>query len=228
MLVTSTATPEGATMRVHDVMTTDVATARPDAPLKEVAAELADRGISGMPVVDDDGGVVGVVSEADVLGKMATAPEDERGALERLRRKSDAGDRELDAQLVKDVMTSPAITIDEHWPVSEAADRMLAGKVNRLPVVRQGRLVGVVSRADLVRAFARSDEDVLSEVRDLVALQQEILRDDRHVEIGVEHGEVMLAGEVRDRDGAEVLVKMARTVPGVVSVRSELTWATPD
>jgi CBS domain-containing protein len=212
-----------ASMRVHDVMTTEVATARPDAPLKELAAQLAERGISGMPVVDDEGVVVGVVSEADVLAKALPGPEDE-GALARLLRRDDADVRRLDARLVRDVMTTPAITIEEYWPVAEAAERMLESKINRLPVVRDGRLVGLVSRADLVRAFARADDEVLADARELVALQQEMLRDDRPVEIGVEHGEVLLTGEVRDPSEAEVLAKMVRTVPGVVSVRSELTW----
>jgi len=211
-------------MRVNEVMTIDVATARPDASLKEVAAELAERRISGMPVIDDDGAVVGVLSEADVLAKALPESEDDgRSVLGRLRRRDEAETRRLEAKLVRDVMTAPAITIEEHWPVAEAAERMLESRINRLPVVRQGRLVGLVSRADLVRAFARSDEEILNDVRAIVALQQEILRDDAPVEIGVTHGEVTLAGAVRDGDVAEVLQKMARTVPGVVDVRSDLT-----
>src|SRR5689334_2602691 len=178
----------GGNMRVHDVMTADVATARPEATLKDV---------------DADGKVIGVVSEADVLAKSLSEAED-------------------GGRVVGDVMTTPAITIEEYWPVSEAAEQMLKSRVNRLPVVRQQRLVGLVSRADLVRAFARSDAEILSDLREVVALQQEILRDDGRVEISVEHGEVTLAGEVRDRDEAEVITKMVRTVPGVVNVRSEL------
>jgi CBS domain-containing protein len=192
-------------MRVQDVMTTEVATARPDTSLKDVARELAERGISGMPVVDGDSAVVGVISEADILAKSLSEPED-------------------DARVVRDAMTAPAVTIEGHWPVAEAAEQMLTNKVNRLPVVRQGRLVGVVSRADLVRAFARSDDEMAGEIRDIVALQQELWRDERTLEITVEHGEVSLAGEVLHRDEAEVLGKMVQTVPGVVGVRTELTW----
>jgi osmotically-inducible protein OsmY len=93
--------------------------------------------------------------------------------------------------------------------------------VNRFPVVRQGRLVGIVTRADLVRAFARSDEQIASDIREMVALQQELSRDQQPVEVRIEAGEVTLAGEVRRSDEAIVLPKMVRTVPGVsASARS--------
>jgi CBS domain-containing protein len=192
-------------MRVEDVMTVDVATVTPEASLKDVARELSDRRISGMPVADDDGRVIGVISEADVLAKEESEPE--------------AG------RVAREAMTSPAITIEPHWPVAIAADRMIEGGVNRLPVVRQGRLVGIVTRADLVRAFARSDEQIAGDIREVVALQQELWRDQQPVEVRIDAGEVTLAGEVRRRDEAIVLPKMVRTVPGVVSVGSELTWS---
>jgi CBS domain-containing protein len=195
-------------MRVEDVMTVDVATVKPEASLKDVARELSDRRISGMPVADDDGRVIGVISEADVLAKEESEPE--------------AG------RVAREAMTSPAITIEPHWPVAIAADRMIEGGVNRLPVVRQGRLVGIVTRADLVRAFARSDEQIAGDIREVVALQQELWRDQQPVEVRIDAGEVTLAGEVRRRDEAIVLPKMVRTVPGVVSVGSELTWSEED
>ena len=212
-------------MRVLDVMTTDVAAARPDMTLKDAAGLLLERRISGMPVVDDAGGVVGVISEGDILAKALPEPESGGSALARLLRRADPDDeRRLDARVVGEAMTAPAVTIEAHWPVAEAAERMHERKVNRLPVVEQGRLVGLVSRADLVRAFARSDAEVTAEVRDLVALQQEMWRDERPVGIAVAHGEVELSGEVKHSDEAEILGKMVRTVPGVVGVRSDLTW----
>jgi len=207
-------------MRVLDVMTTDVAAARPDMTLKDAAAVLLERGVSGMPVLDDGGEVVGVISEGDILAKALPEPERGGSALARLLRRADPDDqRRLEARVVGDAMTAPAITIEAHWPVAEAAEQMHERKVNRLPVVEQGRLVGLVSRADLVRAFARSDDEITAELRDLVALQLE-----RPVGIAVTHGEVVLSGEVKHSDEAEILGKMVRTVPGVVGVRSELTW----
>ena len=99
-------------MRVEDVMTTDVVTARPETPLKEVAKQLGERGISGLPVVDDDGEVVGVISEADVLVKETGSTPGRRGVLGRLLNSTDLqGELKLDARLAGEAMSKPAITI---------------------------------------------------------------------------------------------------------------------
>jgi CBS domain-containing protein len=216
-------------MRVREVMTTDVAAARPETSLKEAAREMAARGISGMPVVDDDGRVVGVISEADLLGKERQEPESGNGVVGRLRHRPDPeAERRFEARDVGGAMTAPAITVESHCPVTAAAERMLAARINRLPVVQRGRLVGIVTRADLVRAFARSDEELATEIREIIALQQELWRDDGALDVGIDGGEVQLRGRVRRRAEAEVLPKLIRTVPGVVGVRSELVWAEDD
>lgn len=219
---------ERSVMRVEDVMTAEVATVKPEASLKDAARELTGRRISGMPVVDDDGRVIGVISEADVLAKEEPEQEPRAGAIARLLDRGREEPAGLGARVVREAMTSPAITIEPHWPVAMAAEQMIEGGVNRLPVVQQGRLVGIVTRADLVRAFARSDEQIAGDIREMVALQQELWRDQQPVELRIEVGEVTLAGEVRWRDEAILLPKMVRTVPGVVSVRSELTWSEED
>jgi CBS domain-containing protein len=216
-------------MRVQDVMTVEVVTARRETSLKDAARELAERGISGMPVVDEAQAVLGVLSEGDVLGKERPAAPDDGGAAARFFRHEDPeARRALDARTVGDAMSSPAITIEPHWPLATAAEQMVEQGVNRLPVVQQGRLVGIVTRADLVRAFARSDDQIAGEIRELVALQQELHRDENPIEVSVAGGEVSLGGEVRRQDEVEILPRMVRTVPGVVSVRSELNWAEPD
>ena len=215
-------------MRVEDVMSVDVATVRPETSLKDAAQELSGHAISGMPVVDDDGRIRGVISEADVLAKEQSEPEDDAGFMARLLGRDERRDsRRFAARLVSDAMTSPAITIERYWPVSVAARRMLEHGVNRLPVVQQGRLVGIVTRADLVRAFARPDEQIVEDIRDMIALQQELWADEQPVEVRIDAGEVTLAGQVRNRDETDVLCKMVRTVPGVVGVRTDLTWSEP-
>lgn len=213
-------------MRVQDAMTVDVATIKPDVSLKDVARELSRRRISGMPVVDDDGRIIGVISEADVLAKEQPEPEPRTGPLARLLNRDEQEPPSwLGASAVSEVMTSPAITIEGHWPLAIAAKEMIEHGINRLPVVQQGRLVGIVTRADLVRAFARSDEQIADEVRDIVALQQELWRDEQPIDVAIAAGQVTLAGKVRRREEATLLSQMVRTVPGVVSVGSTLTWS---
>ena len=213
-------------MRVEDVMTTDVMTVTAETPLKEAARMLVGRGVSGFPVVQD-GVVVGVVSETDVVNL-------ERGEFsERDHRIFRSRDRKRDVQrasarTVGDVMSSPAITVMPIWTVAGAAALMLDKHVNRLPVVRANRLVGIVTRADIVRAFARLDEAIRLEVAEAVDLQQSLVLDDSPVEVTVHGGEAVLTGTVRRRSQAEILPKVAEAVPGVVVVRSELDWSEDD
>ena len=125
-------------------------------------------------------------------------------------------------------MSSPAITVMPIWTVAGAAALMLDKHVNRLPVVRANRLVGIVTRADIVRAFARLDEAIRLEVAEAVDVQQGLVLDDSPVAVTVHGGEAVLTGTVRRRSQAEILPKVAEAVPGVVAVRSELGWSEDD
>jgi CBS domain-containing protein len=213
-------------MRVRDVMTTDVVTARPGMTLKEAAREMAAHGISGMPVIDEELRIVGVISEADLIAKETPEPDVNGHLLRRLAHRGLSDEeRRFEARVVSAAMTSPAVTVDAYYTLPGAAGQMLEHGVNRLPVVRAGQLVGIVTRADLVRAFARADGDVLADIREAVALQKELWSEDAPVAISVDEGEVTLTGAVRRRALAERLPSAARAVPGVVGVRSELTWS---
>ena len=153
-------------MNVSHIMTTNVVSARPDASLKEVAELLVEHGISGLPVVSGDGEVVGVISEADLLVKQQAARPRRKGWLASFLDSTDAREQlKLDARIASEAMTTPAITIAPHRTLSAAAQLLLEHRIDRLPVVQSGRLVGIVTRADLVRAFARSDEEVAAEAR---------------------------------------------------------------
>jgi CBS domain-containing protein len=208
-------------MRVQDVMTTDVVTLDPDTPLKEAARVLLERRISGAPVVEDHR-VVGVLSEADLL-ELERGHEDRPHGIFRSRdRRRVVADDE--PRTVRDVMTSPAITVMPVWTVAGAAALMLDKDVNRLPVVRADGLAGIITRADVVRAFARTDDAIAQEVREAVMLQKALHVDESPVDVAVTGGEVVLTGTVRESDTAERLVNAARGVPGVLAVRSELRW----
>ena len=214
-------------MRVADVMSPNVHTTTPEVPIRDLAGELGRRGVSGMPVVADSGRVIGVISEADVIAKARRTPDGaDHGALERLfHRGPSAEELKHGARLVGDAMTSPAVTIEAYCSVATAAGRMLEHGVNRLPVIQRGRLVGIVTRADLVRAFARSADQVLADAREEVDFHQKLNGDPGTVAVAMTDGEVVLTGSVRRRSDADVLPRLVRSVPGVVDVRSELRWS---
>ncbi len=213
-----------STVRVGEVMTRDVVSVTPDTPLKDVAAALVERGVSGLPVCDADGAVVGVLSEADLLVKQGGPPERSGGLFAWLVDTASAPDlAKLRAHTAGEAMTAPAITVDAGDPVSEAARTMVSLGVNRLPVVEDGRLVGIVTRADLVRLFTRSDEEIARDIRQDVVKRLWIAPE--RIEVEVEQGEVVLRGEAETEVEAELLVKRIPLVAGVVGVRSELSWA---
>lgn len=211
-------------MKIKELMTAEVVAVRPETSLKEVASTLAARGISGLPVVDDGRTVLGVVSEADILVK-EQGPEPRHGGLIGWLLEGGLADtRKLDARTAGEAMTTPAVAIGADREVAEAARLMTEHRIKRLPVVDSGGvLVGIVTRADLVKAFARSDEEIEREIREDV-VRRALWMDDTKLELGVAGGEVTLSGQLDRRSDAELLPPFVARVPGVVGVRSTLTW----
>ena len=212
-------------MKIKEVMTEDVLTVPTGKTLKETAQLLADTGISGLPVTDDDGKVIGVISEADILFK-ERSPERRRGGSFAWLFFPDMVENEakLDARTAGEAMSSPAVTIGPDRPVGEAAARMLDDAVNRLPVIdEEGKLVGIVTRADLVRAFTRSDSEIEMEIRKEL-ISRTFWLQPTDLEVVVIAGEVTVGGEVDTKSDAELLPELIAQVPGVVSVDSKLTW----
>ena len=215
-------------MKVKEIMTTGVRTVTPDTTLKDVAAVLVENRISGMPVCDADGRVLGVVSEADILFKEYEPGQRLGGLLAWLvDGRSDAAVLKAAATTAAEAMTAPAITINPERLVAEAARELIERNVNRLPVVRHETLVGIVTRADLVRAFTRSDEEIAREIREDVVLRS-LWLEPESVTITVERGAVMLTGDVERRTDTRRLGRLAGRVPGIVSVQNDVTWRTDD
>ncbi len=217
-------------MTVRDVMTTTVLTARRETPLKDVARLLIDAGISGVPVVDAEGLVCGVVSEADFLVKEGAPgtrpPRVVAGVLGERRVVRERRRKEL-ARVAAQAMTSPAITIRPERSIREAAATMTRHGINRLPVVDDGRLVGIVTRADLVRAYVRTDEELERTILDDVLLKA-LWLDPAAFRVAVRDGEVSIAGHVERRSTASLVEETVRLVPGVVAVNAEIRWSMDD
>ncbi|MFD5247657.1 CBS domain-containing protein [Amycolatopsis sp. NPDC058340] len=206
---------------VRDVMTREVRSVRKGTPIAEIAGILAGQGISAVPVVDDDRAVVGVVSEADLLLRQVESIAASRPRVPGIRSKADG-------RTAGDVMSTPAVTVEADRPVAEAARLMVGHRVKRLPVVdRDGTLTGIVSRADLVRAFVRTDAEIRDEV--LRDVTEQVRRPARgEVRVEVENGVVTLRGEVERRSQAVLLSALVRRIAGVVEVVDEVRFRWDD
>jgi CBS domain-containing protein len=210
-------------MRIQEIMTREVITVTPETPLKDVARLLVAHGISGVPVCGPNGTVLGVVSEADVLRKEeGIAPELAR-PLAWLVRHLDGELGKIGAHTAGESMSAPALTVRPTQHVSEVARLMVDYSVNRLPVVAKDGLVGIVSRADLVRAFVRSDSEIEHEIRNDV-LVRTMLLEPGEVDVVVEDSVVTLRGHVRAKQDAEIVERCVRRVPGVLDVENALRW----
>jgi CBS domain-containing protein len=217
-------------MKVRELMTRRVLTIGPETPIKDVAKILVENRISGLPVCDIEGHVLGVISEGDILYKEHDPVKGARGGpLAWLSSDSPRYTEYMKSRALaaRAAMTAPAITIAPYESVSEAARIMASRGVNRLPVVKSGKLVGIVTRADLVRAFVRTDEEVAREIEDDV-LERTLWLDRGTVDVDVVRGAVQLAGTVPKRSDAMLLERLVAKVPGVVDVDSRVTWAVDD
>ena len=206
---------------VNDVMSTHVIAVRKLATFKEIATRLREHHVSAFPVIDDDNKVIGVVSEADLLAKEAlegTAP----GAFRRLTRPRERS--QVNAVTAAGLMTSPAVTIGPGEPVSLAARRMYDKRVKRLPVTDDdGRLIGIVTRSDVLSVYSRSDVDIQREIsRDLIL--GTFLCDPGRFTVTVEDGVVTLQGTPETAQVGRDIIDAVRHAEGVTAVRDRLSY----
>ena len=209
---------------VKDVMSTRVVSVTKDASFRSMARALREHRVSAFPVLDDDGRVIGVVSEADMLAKEAlvSEPEGMPGMIAGLlRRKEHEKARGITAG---ELMTSPAVTVSPDDTLERAARLMYTRKVKRLPVVdANGHLVGIIGRSDLLAAFDRSDEDIRQEILDQV-FRHGLHTDPAAFTIEVKDGIVTLQGTAETAEFGHEIVRELRHVQGVVAVRDRLTY----
>ncbi len=218
-------------MRVQDVMTRSVVSVRPETPLRDVARVLDENRISGVAVTDDAGTLLGVVSEADFLVEAQGGPAAvRRSPIARLfgwgGDTGTPGERHF-AATAGELMTSPVITIGPDELIPNAAALMTRERINRLPVVEDGKLVGIITRADLVRTYVRTDEQLAASIRDDV-LVNTLWLDPKAFEVSVVDGVATIRGKVDRRSSAEMIARTAVLVPGVRDVVSEVTWTVDD
>lgn len=208
-------------MRVDEVMTTDVVGIGPDAPLKEAARRMIGADISGLVVTEEDGSLVGIISEADFVKTEAGRRAEKRARL--LRWFFPEEEYTGSERKVRDVMTADVVTIGPDADHAEAARMMRKEGVKRLPVVDEsGTVVGLVSRSDIMRVFARADGAILDEIQGHV--MRKLWIDRNLVRVLCEDGNVTLSGNLETRSDADLLVELTQRLDGVVSVENRLTY----
>jgi CBS domain-containing protein len=212
---------------VNDVMTTDVATVSEETPYREIVDILADRRVAAVPVVDEAGRVLGVVSETDLLYKMEIGVGPHPRHTIESHRDRDVR-RKAGALVARDLMTRSAITTTRHTPIAAAARLMDTRGVRRLVVVSDfGQLVGLVTRSDLLRVHLRPDEDIRRDVVESV-LHRVLAVHEGTIRVETAAGVVTLRGSVAERSSALIAVQMAQAVAGVVAVNDEIAYEHDD
>lgn len=210
---------------VKDVMTTHVVAVRENASFKDMAGRLREHRVSAFPVLDEDNRVVGVVSEADLLTKEAleyAAAGRVSGMLHHREQAKAAG------TTAADLMTKPPVTIGPNEFVTHAARLMYARKVKRLPVVDDdGRLVGIVSRADLLSVYGRPDADIRRDITEGIILNT-LLCDPAKFAVTVKDGIVTIEGMPETGAVGHDMIEEIRHVEGVVAVRDRLFYPKTD
>ena len=211
-------------LTVLDVMNTNVVTANPFDGFKEVAQRMFNTGVSVLPVVDQDGLVVGVISEADILVKESNQAIRRHPVRKHARRDAERAEAVVAAQ----VMTQPATTIRANQTVADAARVMHKGGFKHLPVVdAENRLLGVVSRHDLIKVFCRSDDAIRDEVIGGV-FTNDLMIDTLGVSVTVVDGVVVLSGEIERKTELPIITLLVAAMDGVVAVNNELTYRWDD
>jgi CBS-domain-containing membrane protein len=219
-------------MTAKDIMTTKVVAVGPEMPVSAVAALLLERRISGVPVIDDDRRVLGIVSEGDLMCRDEAAPR--RSWWLTLFGEAEEMAREFvktHGVRAKDVMTRDVVTVAEETPVADIAALLERRGIKRVPIVRDGRLVGIVSRADLLRALAaRGLKPLIPEVQEDAAIRTQLLAklerepwaDTHLLSIVVDEGIVHLWGIARSETARRAMVVAAETIRGVRGVEDHL------
>src|SRR5262245_34454869 len=225
-------------MKAAHIMMSNVVSVQPETTILQAADLMLRHGISGLPVVDSDGHIVGIVTESDFLRRAETGTQRQRSrwvqffvgpgrlAEDYVRSRS---------RRVEDVMTQPVHTIDEHTPLSEVVELMERHRIKRLPVLRDRKVVGIVSRANLVHALASLAREIKSMPADDEVIREHLLTELNQqswaplglIDIIVRNGTVELWGTILDERKRQAFIVAAENVHGVKAVRDHLVYVDP-
>ena len=211
---------------VSDVMTRTVVVVKESTPFKDVVRRMQEYRVSALPVVDDEERLVGLVSEADLILKEDPELDEAAHLFEGRHRRHD---REKAAGLTsRELMSSPVVTVGPDASLGEAARLMHRKAVKRLPVLDEdGRIMGILSRSDLLKVFLRDDADIEREIREDV-IRRTLWIDPDTVTVSVRDGVVRLEGQLERRSLIPMIEQLAMAVEGVVGVEEHLSFGVDD
>jgi len=209
-------------MKAKDIMTYPVITVTADTPLRDAVRLMLERRVSGLPVVDREGNLVGIVTEADLLLK-ETSPRPAAPVVDWIGRwlwleRWVSAHRKAEGRTVGEVMTHNVVTAEEDTTIHTLASMMMRFQVNRLPVVRGRKVVGIVTRADILRLFLRDDQALLDEARRVV---KQFALFGEEIQVAVDHGVIILRGRVAAPGRRTLLLQRLEELDGVIAVDDE-------
>lgn len=224
-------------MKAREIMTPDVCTVGPDTTVEAIATMMVERGISAVPVVDPSAGVIGMVSEGDLLRRRELGTDKRRHGWRRWLTDPDTLARDYArarATKARDVMTAPVVTVDPNATTAEIADLLERYDVKRVPVIDHDKLVGIVSRANLVRALAQSTRNAGKNaddesIRDTMfqRLRSQPWTGGATIGVTVEKRVVKLSGMAASEEQCQAIRVMAESIPGVAGVECDITVMPP-
>lgn len=195
---------------MRDLMTTDVVAVAATTSVRDAARMMFRYRVSGLPVVDPDDHVLGIISEGDFLALVV-----------------DRADRRYVPELVGDVMSRSVLSVPPGLEILDAARFMQSHDVKRIVVIEDSKMVGVLSRFDILAAFTRPDDLIEDEIREDL-IRRVLFVDPATVEVSVSNGIVQFVGTIGTRTEARLVEELARRLDGVVDVQNDLTWRLDD
>lgn len=225
-------------MEARQVMTSPLLTISPGATVRQAIEMMLEKRISGLPVVDEIGQLVGMISEGDLLHRSELGTEKHRSKwLDFLLGPGPAASDYVHShsRRVADVMTSDVVTVEETTPLEEVVKLMEKRHIKRVPVVRDGGIAGIITRSDLLRAFIKasaarealpcSDEELAARI--IAAIAAEGFAPDGSIHVKAFEGHVTLSGTIFDERERDAIRVCAENQPGVTGVTDEMIWVEP-
>ncbi len=226
-------------MKARDIMSTKVVTVSPSTSVRDIAGLMVEKHVSGLPVLNDNGTLVGMVSEGDLLRRPEIGTQKHRRRWVSFFSGVDSQAREFTnthALRAGDVMTEQVIHVSEQTPLGDVVGLMEKHNIKRLPVLSDGKLVGIVSRADLLRALAARQADPMPPPAEsdatIRAAMNDVLKNEEWamsamVNVIVSEGVVHLWGVIDSDDQRRALRVAAENIPGVAAIEEHLSFSLP-